>query len=152
MTAFGLFIIGFTFLHRRIPMSNPIDRVHKSLKRCNRDPRFLDLFYETFFNASPEIARKFADTDMHRQKRMVEASLYTSILAAENVPYAVSSIKKLGEQHRHLDVQPSMYQLWLESLIQAIATCDDAFDADVEAAWRAVLNQSIDMMLAMYKE
>jgi len=128
-----------------------IEQVHQSLKRCNGNPRFLDVFYETFLSASPAIAEKFADTEMTRQKRMVEASLYTSILAAEGVPYAVSFIKRLGEKHRDLPIGPALYELWLDSLLQTVSVCDEAFNEQVEAAWRAVLRRSIETMLATYE-
>lgn len=133
-------------------MSNPdIETIHRSLKRCFATPRFLDLFYEQFLQASPEVARHFAHTDMARQKRMVEASLFTSILAAEGVPYAVASIARLGEMHRDLGVAPALYDLWLDSLVETVAACDGAFSESVEHAWRVVLRGSIARMLATYE-
>ena len=134
-------------------MNNPdIETIHLSLQRCFTNPRFLDLFYERFLNASPEIARHFAHTDMTRQKRMIEASLFTSILAAEDVPYAVHSIQHLGEMHRDLGIRPALYDVWLESLIDTVATCDEAFSEPVEHAWRTVLLGSIEKMLATYEK
>ena len=127
-----------------------IETVHQSLQRCYRTPGFINRFYETFLAASPAVARHFAETDMARQVRMVEASLYTSLLAAEGVPYAVASIKRLGEKHRDLGIQPPLFALWRESLLQTIAACDAAWGAGVEAAWRTVLQDSIDRMLALY--
>ena len=133
-------------------MSHPdIEAIHQSLKRCYATPRFLDLFYERFLQASPDIARHFAHTDMARQKRMVEASLFTSILAAEGVPYAVRSIRRLGEMHRDLGIAPALYDLWMESLIETVAECDEAFSESVEHTWRMVLRGSIERMLATYE-
>ncbi len=127
-----------------------IEIIHESLQRCNRDPRFMDRFYETFLNASPEVAEKFAHTDMKRQKRMVAASFYTCILAAEDVPYAAAAIKHLGEMHRNLAIRPALYELWLDSLVEAVAACDDVFDDRVEDSWRQVMRSGIEQMLAMY--
>ncbi|MFQ5569564.1 MAG: globin domain-containing protein [Rhodothermales bacterium] len=133
-------------------MSNPhTETIHRSLKRCNRNPRFLDIFYEKFLSSSPEVRDKFSHTDMDRQKRMVEASLFMSILASDGVPYAASSIERLGEMHGNLGVQPAFYNLWLDALIDTIAECDNAFDDDVETAWREVMHDIIAMMLTTSK-
>ena len=138
--------------HRLIkPMDQEnIETIHESLQRCNRDPRFLDLFYEYFLNASPEVAAHFAHTDMKRQKRMVEASFYTCILAAEEVPYAVNCLEHLGEMHRERAIRPALYEVWLDSLVAAVTTADDAFDDGVERAWRRVMRSGINQMLATY--
>ena len=126
------------------------EAVHRSLKRCNRHPRFLEIFYDRFLSASPVIREKFAETDMKRQRMMLEASLYTSILAADDVPYAVDSMKRIGRLHRDLGITPELYDIWLESLIAAIVECDEAFDEAVEASWRIVLRSAIATMLAQY--
>ncbi len=127
-----------------------VEIIHQSLRRCYRNPQFLDLFYEHFFNASPEVPTHFADTDMPRQKRMVEASFYTCILAAEEIPYAVSCLKHLGEMHCERGIRPALYEMWLDSLVAAVADSDDAFDERVERAWRRVMRSGINQMLAMY--
>lgn len=127
------------------------ETVHESLSRCTHNPRFLDIFYEHFFNASPEIRDIFAGIDMKRQARALEASLYLSILAADRSPYAIATIERLGERHRNLGVRPALYEMWLDSLIAAVAACDDAFDEHLEAAWRAVMRESITVMLSRYE-
>jgi len=132
-------------------MHQGIEEVHSSLKRCNSDSRFMEIFYEHFLGASPEIPALFEGTDMTRQRRAVEASLYLSILAADQVPYAIHTLERLGEQHRALGIRPALYGLWLESLIATVAACDEAFDEHVEAAWRAVLQESLQRVLSPYE-
>lgn len=127
-----------------------IDVVHESLKRCNQNPKFLERFYEKFLSASPAIRAQFAETDMKRQQRMVEASLYLSILSADHVPYAEDAINRIGVRHGDLGITPAMYEIWMESLLDTIAECDPAFDDQVGTEWRAILRQSIDRMLAQY--
>ena len=128
----------------------PTETVQRSLKRCIRNPDFLSLFYETFLNASPEVREKFADTDMERQMRMVEASLYMCILAADDVPYANAAIKKLGGRHEALGIHAALYDLWLGSLMTAVETYDEAFDDEIAAAWHTVMRASIQRMLDQY--
>ncbi len=127
-----------------------IETIHESLQRCNRNPQFIDMFYEHFFSTGPEVQNQFAHTDMQRQKRMLEASLHTCILAAEGVPYAVASIKHLGTMHRDRSVAPHLYGIWLDSLVDTVKACDDAFDAHIEMAWRTVMLSSIRQMLNTY--
>ena len=127
-----------------------IEAVHQSLKRCDQNPDFLKIFYEKFFATSPEVREKFVGTDMQRQTRMVTASLYLSLLAADDVPYALDAIHKMGKRHHGLGVEPQHFDLWLESLMATIAECDDEFDEAVDAAWRDVLNDSIERMLDAY--
>ena len=56
----------------------------RSLRRCNANPGFLDLFYETFLASSPKVREKFANTDFDRQKRLLHASFYLILLASED--------------------------------------------------------------------
>lgn len=126
------------------------EAIHASLKRCHTNPRFLEIFYETFFSASPQVREKFAGTDMKHQVAMLEDSLHMGIMAADQIPFAIDSIKRLGEKHHKLGVEPDYYEMWLDSLMKAVAQCDEAFDADLDAAWRDVMRIVIDMMKSTY--
>ena len=43
----------------------------QSPRRCDSNPAFLDIFYEHFLDSSPKIKERFANTDFHRQKRLL---------------------------------------------------------------------------------
>lgn len=127
-----------------------IERVHASLKRCLQHPDFMAQFYTRFFQSSPEVPARFASTDMARQMRMVEASLYTTLLAAEGVPYALKTFADLGNRHYALGIHAGLFDLWRESLVATVADCDPAFDGEVRQAWQAVVQHSASLMLQVY--
>lgn len=130
-------------------MPNPeTEVIHQSLKRCHQHSDFIRIFYDEFLDDAPHIQAKFADTDMNRQIMMVEASLYTCILAADDVPYAVRSIRDLGRMHHGMGIGSEYYDAWLDSLIAAVRRCDEQFDERLESIWRDVMRESIAMMLA----
>ncbi len=121
-----------------------------SLQRTgqDQDPRFLNRFYELFLGASPEIRAKFEGVDMSVQRSMLKASLYMLLLGAQGRPEGVGHLTEVARRHgrRGLDVPERLYDLWLQCLLQAVAEFDPAYDAQVEAAWRAVLSYGIDFM------
>jgi len=58
-------------------------------------------------------------------------------------------IAKRHNRH-HLNIEPEMYELWLEALLEAVRESDDEFNAEVEQAWRSVLRYGIDYMISHY--
>ena len=49
------------------------------------------------------------------------------------------------------DIDPSLYQVWLDSLVRTIGDCDDGFDTSVEMAWRAMMKPGIAYMRRQYR-
>ncbi len=117
-----------------------------SLDRLIAHPRSLDMFYETFIDGSEAVAAKFADTDMHHQKRALKASLYTAMFAADGNQPALEQLHDLGRSHRALDIAPEHYDLWLDCLIGTVRECAGTFDVRIERVWRDVLGVAIDIM------
>ena len=58
-------------------------------------------------------------------------------------------IAKRHDRH-HLNIEPELYELWLEALIDTVRECDPEFDATVEKTWRSVLRYGIDYMVSHY--
>ena len=52
-----------------------VEVFNDSLERCTSTRRFLDRFYELFVSSSPEVAAKFANTNLRVQKASVKVSL-----------------------------------------------------------------------------
>jgi len=125
---------------------------HASLERCRRAGGFIDHFYDLFVGSSPEVAAKFRDTDFHRQKRMLTASLYMLTIAAEGHPEGRVHLDRLAVLHdrRHHDIRPELYFRWLDCLLHAVRDCDPDCTPEVEAAWRAMLAPGIAIMTAAY--
>lgn len=126
------------------------DRV---LSKSAVQPNFFDVFYERFINSSPVVKEKFKNTDMKRQRAMLEKSLhYIAYLFTSQEIY--SYIQEIAELHnkKNLNIAPELYDLWLESLIDTVREFDSNFDDDVELAWRLSLARGIAYMKFMYSK
>jgi hemoglobin-like flavoprotein len=125
-----------------------------SFNRCRASAGFLEAFYERFVASSAEIRAKFAGTDMKRQVRMLEDSLYVVAVAVqgEEGSRARGDLPRIAARHSRsdLDIRPGLYDLWLECLIDTVRTHDPQVSAEVEAAWRVILAFGVDYMRARY--
>lgn len=113
--------------------------------------RSLDVFYECFLAASPEVAAKFRHTDMPRQQAMLKKAFYhlLTFYVSSHADYYLHQVAVLHSR-AHLDVRPELYDLWLDALIDTVRHFDDRFSADVELAWRLVMTPGIVYMTFHY--
>jgi hemoglobin-like flavoprotein len=125
----------------------------QSLRRCDASPRFLDLFYERFLTSSPEVAKKFVNTDFVKQKRALRASLERLLMAAgDEVDGPERYLSDIADRHGagQLDIGAELYDLWLDSLIATVKQCDPQFSPDVEKAWETVMMVGIHYLCKSY--
>lgn len=137
-------------------MKNYLEFFLASLYRVSGEPRqmseFVSRFYEIFLEQSPEIAARFADTDMARQREMLAQSLHemvdfsTSRVASER-------LRRVALRHSRgqRDVPPALYEIWLDSLIATVRELDPLFTTEIELAWRVVLAPGIAYMKFSYE-
>ena len=112
---------------------------------------FFDRFYERFTGASPEIAEKFKNTDMKRQKHMLRSSiLYIMQLFSTHEIHDYMETLAVKHNRKHLNIRPELYDIWLECLIQTVRELDSHFDDRVEMAWRVVFSPGITYMKFKY--
>jgi len=125
---------------------------HASLERCLGGDGFVERFYEIFQGLSPEIARKFKDTDLKTQKRKLTASLYMTMLLDDHSPEGKMHFERIAQLHSRdaLDIRPEFYGQWVESLIDAAREYDTYFDEETERAWRHLLEPAIEFMKSRY--
>ena len=112
---------------------------------------FFDTFYRHFLDSSAEAREKFANTDFSMQKKMLRQSLgYMERFS--QYKQADDEILKLATRHSkaELDVSPALYDVWLSSLVSAVAIHDPDYDQDVEIAWRMQLAAGIEYMKLKY--
>lgn len=125
-----------------------------SFNRCRASAGFLEAFYERFVGSSAEVRAKFAGSDMQRQVRMLEDSLYVVAVAVqgEEGSLARSELPRIAARHSRSDrdIRPELYDLWLECLVETVRTHDPEYSADVESAWRETMAFGIDYMRARY--
>ncbi len=126
---------------------------HDSFERCMATgPRFFDVFYDRFLRSSPEVSVKFRDADFNRQKRMLRFSLYKMVAAVVSHSVDRSPLGPIAQRHARADrdIPPHLYALWLDSLIEAVRTCDPHFDAVTEKTWREAMQPGIDYIVSFY--
>jgi hemoglobin-like flavoprotein len=124
-----------------------------SLRRCTANPGFVDRFYELFLASSPKVREKFANTDFVRQRRALEASLHTLLLAATDGESGFDKhLRNLAATHSasNLNVGSELYDLWLDSLLQAVEDFDPDSNQDVIDAWEKVMGRGINYLLVHY--
>ncbi len=132
--------------------SEPHAIVNDSLERCANQAELMNRFYDRFLSSSEEIRALFAGTDMRIQKRMLRDSLYTILLVASGSAEAKAMLNERACRHsrNELNVRPELYDTWLDCMIAAVRDCDPGFDDETERAWRQVMQQGIDVMIAQY--
>jgi hemoglobin-like flavoprotein len=126
----------------------PVDAFRASLKRCLETPYFMKEFYDRFIESSAEVREKFRNTDFVRQTRVVADSLYLMAVAAEAGPQSLAwrELRRIARRHDELGVGGTMYDVWLECLVQAARSHDPQFSPELESAWRATLIPGIEHM------
>ena len=132
-------------------MSSPSVEVFLlSLKRCLAAPGFLESFYERFVGSSEEVREKFKNTDMRRQARVLEDSLYVvaNAVQGEENSLARGALPAIAARHgrQDRDIPPHLFDLWIECLVETVRSHDPQLTPAVEAAWRETLTFGADYM------
>ena len=130
------------------------DTVNASYGRCLSSKNFLDDFYQNLFSSSPEVSKKFKNTNMDVQKRMVKESITTLMIYAKNKQstFANMRIEQIGIMHskKNYDIQTQHYNLWIESLIKTIQKHDPECDQALADMWVSVLKTGIERIKSYY--
>lgn len=124
----------------------------ESFSRCCVSPAFLDRFYEIFLASHPAIAPMFRNTNFARQKQLLRTGLTMMVMHAEKNATGTQGLSRIADSHssKHLNIEPSLYQYWTESLLKAIKECDSQCDAKLESDWRAALKTGVAHIAAQY--
>jgi hemoglobin-like flavoprotein len=136
-------------MHDRIAMS-PSDIVMQSYGRCCASSSFFDDFYQYFLQTSPDVRAKFANTDMPAQKLLLRQGILNLVLYARGLP--PTKLEALAKSHSRdkLNIQPHLYQYWVDALIHTIEQHDQQGGPGVSQAWREVLTKGIAVIQAGY--
>lgn len=128
------------------------EQAKDSLGRCLNHGGLISRFYELLVQQHPEIAEKFAHTDMSKQAALLKNGINLAIMFAEDNPIGINAIHRLRHTHSRaqLDINPVLYPLWLESFIQAVTETDQHFGPVVEKEWREIIQKTIDCIVSGY--
>ncbi len=128
-----------------------LESYHRTMDNKSDRDEFFDTFYEIFVSRSAAIAAKFARTDMARQKQMLYQSLQHMVdFSIER--QASEDLRRIAERHSasRIDIDPGLYDDWLDSLIETAQLFDSEFTEEIELAWRVVLAPGIVYMKFKY--
>ena len=127
---------------------------HDSFARCQVNRKFLSIFYEIFISADKSVLEKFEGVDMERQKNMLLRSLSMIMLSSQGDGAADVYLGRVARRHakKDLDVGPDLYQLWLDSLLEAVEQVDPQFSPQVKQSWEEVMSYGIDYMVSRYED
>ncbi len=123
-----------------------VRRFSESLARVSELDDFYERFYARLFGTSEEIGKFFLSRDVSSIIAKLRVTLGMVAEAAEGKPGLTMYLEMLGGIHRRLDVDPHLFRLWRDSLIETVAESDAEFDDEVKAAWERTLDQVIDTM------
>ena len=126
--------------------------VQASYDRCLAAGDFFQTFYDIFLATSPEVATKFVQTDFSKQKNIIKASVAMLIRLGSGNANARRIIEKVGDTHgqQALDIRPALYDLWLDSLCNAIQRHDPEYSAELETLWRDSMQEGIQLVTDRY--
>jgi hemoglobin-like flavoprotein len=124
-----------------------------SFARCLRGGQFFQRFYEFFLASSAEVREKFQATDFRKQRRMLQSSFYMLMeYIAMGWPECQAYLERIAAAHGKYgrDIQPHLYDLWLDCLLLAVKECDDQYSPEVENAWRFMMGAGITFLKLRY--
>ena len=112
---------------------------------------FFTAFYERLIASSDEAARKFRQTDMNAQVRMLQASI-AILLSYYTTGHQDQYLLRLAERHSKssADISPGLYAVWLDCLLETVRQFDSNFSDQVATAWRTVFSKGIEFMTSRY--
>ncbi len=114
---------------------------------------FFDDFYKTFFESSAKIPEFFKDTDLSRQKKVVKDGILVMIMFAEGSPIGLEKLAEIAEIHskKNRNIDPKLYPLWIETLIETLRKNDPEFSDELEQSWRKIIAKGIDFFVEKYQ-
>ena len=120
-----------------------IRKIKRSYSRCFiGDKNLIDGFYEVFLDSHPDIATMFKNSDFKQQKLLLRQGINCMIMFTEGVFAGNFCLEEIKVSHnkKHLNIHPSYYPLWKDSLLTSLKKYDPQFDDELLALW----NQTID--------
>ena len=124
----------------------------ESVERCVASKAFIPAFYKRFLASSDAVKQKFRFTDFSQQEQLLHRSLILCAGATTGAPGALREIDERARTHDrdHLDIEPGLYDVWLEAIINTASEFDSYWDEPTENAWRKILGHVIRRMIRSY--
>lgn len=130
-------------------MAEPRD----SHSRCPDKKRLVDLHYQLFLERDPVIQSFFSGTDVNRHKESLRAMHTAFLMFARGDELAERFLRQVAEKHgpSGMNIPVELYDHWLNSMVEAVAECDPAFNPEVELAWREAGKKGVRLFVDIAK-
>ena len=94
----------------------------------------------------------FAKTDFTRQHKLLQHGIGLLINFPNQRPSEPSILTRVAERHsrRDLDIDPSLYPAFVDSLMQTVREHDPEFTPEFERSWRSTIAAGIQYMQSAY--
>lgn len=124
----------------------------ESYRRCCEAPDFFACFYRNFFKTCPQAQPLFAQTDFKRQHRLLQHAIGLLLAFPLEAQAEPSVLGRVAGRHsrRDLNIDPSLYPAFVQSLIQTVEQHDREFNGATEDAWRRTIAPGISYMQGRY--
>ncbi len=118
----------------------------ESYARCQQAPEFFATFYDLLLASDPVIPPLFARTEFPKQHKLLQHGLGLLLTYAKRPNPAL--LDRLAARHSAggINVAPTLYPHFVESLVQAVRRHDPECTPQIEAAWREAVAPGIEFM------
>ncbi|MEQ1855549.1 MAG: hypothetical protein ABL963_03710 [Longimicrobiales bacterium] len=122
----------------------------ESYARCLRSPRFFPIFYEHLLASDPAVPPMFAKTEFPKQYKVLQHGL--GLLLSYGNKRDDALLDRIAARHSSsaVNVPPSMYPAFVDSLLITVRECDSRCTPEIEGAWREALSPGIEFMKSRY--
>lgn len=132
------------------PAAEQLLVAEESYRRCEGEA-FFQAFYDRLLAADPAIPPKFANTDFDRQSKLLQHGIGLLLIFGKRPNPAL--LERIADRHaaHDLDIAPSLYPRFVDTLIETVREFDARCTPAVEAAWRAAVAPGIDFMQGRHR-
>lgn len=119
---------------------------------CVSETEFFDDFYANLSDRLPLVGSLFARVDMKQQNNLIRDGVANLIAFAGGDSKAEHELNRLAKSHSRsgLRIAPDFYPHWVDALMETVRQHDSEATDDTQAAWREVLSDGIELMIAGY--
>ena len=112
----------------------------------------VEQFYPRFLAADPRIAPYFANTNMLKQKKVLEQAFVNALRFAGGDPESVEKVGFLAGTHckRRMNILPELFTIWLEAVLETLQSLDSEWNSQLESLWRSQLEPVIEFVTSRY--
>lgn len=123
-----------------------------SYERCAAAPDFFEAFYRNFLAACPQVTPLFAHTDFERLHRLLRHALGLLLAFPGRHASDPNLLARIAERHsrRDLNIDPALYRLFIDSLVDTVKHYDPEYTPAIEAAWRSTVAKGVAYMQSKY--